>query len=105
MCRPIAAPETVPDCPSALPTRRNSRRRRIPAIALRRVDAAACYGVSPATFDRMNAGGVIPAPVKLAGVLIWNRHELQAHLDHGGPPRREWAPLWREIVRHRRARS
>jgi hypothetical protein len=32
-------------------------------------------GVSPASVDRMSAAGLIPAPVKLAGVLRRDRHE------------------------------
>lgn len=94
---------TTPDTPTT--SERQTRRRRRRPTGLRRATAAAFYGLSVASFDRLNAAGAIPSPIRLGRTLVWNRAELQAHLDHGGPPRAVWDRLWSEIVRHRRTRG
>lgn len=43
---------------------------------LRRKDAAAHCGVSPAHFDQMVKDGTLPAPRTLGSVKIWLRQEL-----------------------------
>ena len=45
---------------------------------LRRRDAARYLGVSPSTFDRLREAGIAPPPRQLMGVIIWDRHELDA---------------------------
>jgi predicted DNA-binding transcriptional regulator AlpA len=47
---------------------------------LRRKDAAAHCGVSPAHFDRMVKEGVLPLPRALGGVNLWLRQELDEAL-------------------------
>lgn len=45
---------------------------------LRRLDAARYLGVSPSTFDRIREAGIAPPPRQLLGVVIWDRHDLDA---------------------------
>lgn len=48
---------------------------------LRRAAAAAYLGVSPSHFDKERAAGGIPAPRRLFGVLLWDRHDLDLLFD------------------------
>lgn len=43
---------------------------------LRRVEAAAYIGVSPSTFDKMVARGVMPKPKRFRGLVIWDRWQI-----------------------------
>ena len=43
---------------------------------LRRSDAAAYVGVSPTKFDDWVSRRVMPAPKRIDGVVIWDRHTL-----------------------------
>jgi predicted DNA-binding transcriptional regulator AlpA len=45
---------------------------------LRRPDAARYLGVSPSTFDRLREAGLAPPPRQILGVVIWDRHDLDA---------------------------
>lgn len=84
---------TVPDS-----RRRNTRRRRIPPGLLRRKDAAAFLGIGGSTLDRLNAAGLVPAPIKLAGSVCWSRDELAEFCRRGCPPRAEWSATWKALL-------
>jgi len=43
---------------------------------LRRVEAAAYIGVSPSTFDKMIAQGVMPKPKRFGDRTIWDRWQI-----------------------------
>jgi hypothetical protein len=45
---------------------------------LRRVDAARYLGISPSHFDKQRDLGAIPSPKLLFGVMLWDRHDLDA---------------------------
>lgn len=89
--------------PDGIPIRTKKARRRISPALLRRKDAAAYLGVGGSTLDRLNAGGLVPAPIKLAGSVCWCRAELAAWCRHGCPLRTEWQPKWQAIVTARSA--
>ncbi|UPT93020.1 hypothetical protein J4G48_0026770 [Bradyrhizobium barranii subsp. apii] len=48
---------------------------------LRRADAARYLGISPSHFDTQRALGAIPAPKPLFGVMLYDRHDLDAIFD------------------------
>lgn len=48
---------------------------------LRREQAAAYLGISPSHFDKQREAGTIPAPRELFGVMLWDRHKLDALFD------------------------
>jgi predicted DNA-binding transcriptional regulator AlpA len=73
------------------------RRLVLPPGLLRREDAAAYCGVEVTTWDRHNAAGKVPEPVRLGGAVCWRRWELRAWIDHECPPRAEWAPVWKAL--------
>jgi predicted DNA-binding transcriptional regulator AlpA len=88
--------------PGSPPLRRWSRRHRIPPGLLRRADTARYLGIGTSTLDRLNAAGLVPQPIRLAGSLGWNRRELSAWIDHGCPSRAEWSALWQALLTARR---
>ena len=91
---------TQHNVPTAPPTNTPPRQkaRRLPPGLLRR-DAAARYcGVGCSTWDRLTAAGLTPAPIRLAGSVGWSRRELALWIDHGCPPRTEWAPFWQSLL-------
>jgi predicted DNA-binding transcriptional regulator AlpA len=55
--------------------------------------AAALYGISPATWHRWNAGGRVPACVRIGTTVRWRRSELAAHIEAGAPDRLAWERL------------
>ncbi|HEX4607838.1 MAG TPA: hypothetical protein VH092_06490 [Urbifossiella sp.] len=83
----------------ALPLPKNSRRRLIPPGLLRRSAAARYLDIGLSTLDRLNSGGLVPKPIRLAGSLAWSRAELAEWCRHGCPPRAEWVHVWSAIVR------
>jgi predicted DNA-binding transcriptional regulator AlpA len=85
--------------------RKRSKRRRVPPGLLRRPDAARYCGVGCSTWDRLAAAGLTPAPVRLAGSVAWSRRELALWIDHGCPPRAEWAALWQALLARRTGRA
>lgn len=94
--------------PLALPTRpirENSRRRLIPPGLLRRTGTARYLDIGVSTLDRLNAAGLVPKPIRLAGSLAWARAELAAWIAHGCPEREEWSALWSAIVARRTGRA
>lgn len=46
------------------------------ARGLSRLDAAAYIGVSPVTFDKLVADGIITAPIQLRGRKVYDRMKL-----------------------------
>ena len=59
-------------------SRDNLPRPGVIARGLSRLDAAAYVGVSPVTFDKLVADGIIPAPVKLRGRKVYDRFRIDA---------------------------
>ena len=63
------------------PTELRQRSEMLPAGAftprgLSRLQAAAYFGVSRSLFDRMVKDRLVPAPIRLYGRVIWDRHKL-----------------------------
>lgn len=58
--------------------------------AFRGPRAAAYVDVSYDTWQRLNAAGKIPRPMKLIGVVLWVRAELDAWMAAGMPDREHW---------------
>lgn len=55
-----------------------------PALAprgLSRPEAAAYFGVSPSLFDRMVKDRLAPAPTRVYGRVLWDRHKLDLAFD------------------------
>ena len=53
--------------------------------AFRAARAAAYLDVSRDTFDRWNAGGKVPRPVRIGGVNLWPRVDLDGWIAAGMP--------------------
>lgn len=51
------------------------------ARLLSRVEGAAYAGVSPSTFDRMVADGMMPGPKRVYGRVLWDVRALDAAID------------------------
>ena len=81
------------------PTRKVTRRRRIPPGLLRRRAAAPFLDMGLSTFDRADAAGLIPAGLRVGGCKAWSRKELLAWIDAKCPPRAEWEPVWADLLR------
>jgi hypothetical protein len=77
-----------------------ARKRRLP-LTLRRKGAARLVGVPLPTWDRWSAAGLTPEGTKVAGTRRYRVAELVAWVRHGMPPRKEWAPLWRDLQSRR----
>ena len=76
--------------------RKKSARKLAPGL-LRAEDAALFCSHSRSAWDRNNAAGLTPAPVRVGGILGWSRVELSQWILHGCPPRSSWARLWPAI--------
>jgi predicted DNA-binding transcriptional regulator AlpA len=83
------------------PTRRKRSRfqRGFSRGAFRGQRAAAYCDVSYDTWQRWNAAGKIPAPMKLAGIVLWGRDELDDWIAAGMPARDEWEERKKAAVR------
>ena len=90
----------TPTSPDAGPTRGSRPRTR--TLTHRRAGVASTLSVSEETVDRWNRLGLLPAPVKVNGVLLWGARELAEWVNAGCPDRKTWAPIWASIVRARR---
>jgi predicted DNA-binding transcriptional regulator AlpA len=84
---------------------RISHHRLIPPGLLRRTAAARFLDIGVSTLDRLNAAGLVPKPIRLAGSLAWSRAELAEWCRHGCPGREEWSALWSAIVARRTGRA
>jgi predicted DNA-binding transcriptional regulator AlpA len=60
---------------------RTNRVHRTPPRGLRKIDAAAYIGISPTQLDTWIKRGIMPAPKRIGGVVIWCRFELDAAFD------------------------
>src|SRR5262245_32528276 len=61
------------------------------AILVKNEQAAALIGVSPATFFRLRAGGLVgPDPIRLRGSVRWNLEEFQRWIAAGCPNHKVW---------------
>ena len=72
-------------------------------LMLRRPQAAALCGKGTSTWDRMAAAGLVPAPTKIGGTVLWSAEELREWCAHGCPDRKTWTPIWTAILAARRA--
>ncbi len=66
------------------------------ARLLSRVEGAAYAGVSPSTFDRMVADGMMPGPKRVYGRVLWDVRALDAAIDAlpGGDDSSQAANPW-----------
>jgi predicted DNA-binding transcriptional regulator AlpA len=53
-----------------------------PPRAMRAERAAAYLSMSPAAFLRLVDAGTMPAPVRVGGITMWDRLDLDAALDN-----------------------
>lgn len=75
------------------PPRQNSRRRKLPALAVDARGLAGMLGVGKRSIDTYNAAALIPRPFRLSGRTLWNVREIRRWLDAGSPPRAEWEAM------------
>jgi hypothetical protein len=68
---------------------------------LRRVDAARYIGISPTHFDKQVRAGIVPAPLQLFGVNVWDRAALDALFD--GVLQAVNDNEWDSVLRHEEA--
>jgi predicted DNA-binding transcriptional regulator AlpA len=61
--------------------------------AFRAERAAAYCDVSRDTFDRWNAAGKVPRPVRIGGVNLWPRVDLDGWIAAGMPDRSAWEAI------------
>lgn len=70
--------------------RRNSRRRKLPALSVDGEELGRMLGVSERSIDTYHAAALIPAPFRLSGRVLWNVAEIRRWLDAGSPDRATW---------------
>lgn len=58
-----------------------------------RLKAAELCDISPASWDRLNNAGKIPAPVTLGRRVLWKRTDLVSWIEFGCPDRRTFNQL------------
>lgn len=73
-----------------IPHRKDSRRRKLPALAADAGGVARMLGVSKRSVNTYDAAGLIPRPFKLSGRTLWSVAELRRWLDAGSPARDVW---------------
>lgn len=56
-------------------------KRPIERLAYRRDEAAAALGVSVSTFDDWVVDGLVPKPLKIGGVRLWDKKALETAWD------------------------
>ena len=59
-------------------------------LLVRAKDACRLVGMSKAAWDRLNAAGKVPAPIRLGGGVFWRADELREWAAAGCPERRTW---------------
>lgn len=59
---------------------------------------AGCLSVSVRQAHRMNRAGLIPAPLRIGGVVRWREDEISAWLKCGAPERSEWEKRDTEVA-------
>ncbi|MDY7107860.1 MAG: helix-turn-helix domain-containing protein [Planctomycetota bacterium] len=60
-------------------------------LLVRARQAARMCGVGERTWRRWHAAGLVPAPVRVGGAVLWRVSELVAWTQAGAPSRAEWA--------------
>lgn len=60
-----------------------------------RLQAAALCGISAAAWDRLNAAGKVPRPIKLGARVVWKRSDLQTWVELDCPDRETFMQLVR----------
>lgn len=75
------------------PPRRKTGRRKLPPLTVDAKGVAAMLNVSKRSIDTYNAAGFLPAPIRLAGRVLWNVRELRRWVDAGMPDRATWERL------------
>jgi hypothetical protein len=66
----------------------------IAPLLVGREDAAKlCGDLSPSTWDRHNAAGLVPAPRRLGGRPLWSVEELKLWISAGCPDRKTWEAM------------
>lgn len=61
---------------------------------LRRTDAARYVGVSPTTFDEWVAAGLMPEPIRVGGVVVYDSRAIDVAFDGLGGADREGPNPW-----------
>jgi predicted DNA-binding transcriptional regulator AlpA len=69
------------------------KRRRLPPLMIRAPGAARLCGVSEASWHRLNAAALVPAPRRLGGCVLWSRPELRDWIAAGCPNREAWETI------------
>jgi predicted DNA-binding transcriptional regulator AlpA len=88
--------DTLPLPPAATgPTepRARKRRRRLSPLVVdaRRLARLLCCGLR--TVRTWDAGGRLPAPIRIGGRVVWRVAEIRAWLAAGAPDRQTWAAI------------
>ncbi len=93
--RPVPEPEPAPAGPAAEPTGGKARAAAVltapvePLLVDTEQAAAAC-GSGRATWFRLKSASKTPAPVKLAGRVLYRVEDLRLWVSLGCPPRKEF---------------
>ena len=83
-----------------------ARHRALPpptARLLSRPEAAAYAGVSPSTFDKMQADGMMPGPLRVYGRTLWDVRALDSSIDclldsHHGSTANDASNEWNDVL-------
>lgn len=59
-------------------------------LAVGAEDLAGMLGTSERNVWKLSSGGLIPAPFKLGGRVLWNVADIRRWLDAGSPDRPTW---------------
>ena len=84
---------------AAMIAEKKGRPRKVPPGAFRREDAAEFCSMGLSTFDKADVTELVPAARKVGGLKLWSRRELARWIEHGCPPRVEWAAIWSSMVK------
>jgi hypothetical protein len=82
--------EILPIALPAAPEPRDRPRRPIPRLAVDARGLARLLSSGLRTVRTWDAGGRIPAPVRVGGRVLWSVPEIREWLAAGAPPRQEW---------------
>ena len=79
---PLRSPATDP------PARKRRRKLSPLVVDARRLGKLLSCGLR--TVRTWDAGGKLPAPIRIGGRVVWRVEEIRAWLDAGAPNRAEW---------------
>lgn len=73
------------------------------ARLLSRPEATAYAGVSPSTFDKMQADGIMPAPIRVYSRTLWDVRALDSAIDclldtYDAPKRGGESNEWNDVL-------